>query len=162
MKSLQDLLSVLCVFFCRHVYLSYLDSVHFFRPKQLRTQVYHELLIAYQDYVAKRGFVAVNLWAYPPDKNQDYIFNCHPPGQRILTQERLIEWYKTMLESAVARKAVIKFRVSALNQLIFAGHLISLIPPLGANWPKLTAGQSLSSRQMMHNPPMAAREGNNY
>ncbi|XP_065177211.1 CREB-binding protein-like [Sycon ciliatum] len=57
----------------RRVYLSYLDSVHFFRPKQLRTQVYFELLIAYKDYVAKRGFVAVKLWACPPGKNEDYF-----------------------------------------------------------------------------------------
>ncbi|XP_065177210.1 histone acetyltransferase p300-like [Sycon ciliatum] len=59
----------------RYVYLPYLDSVDFFPPKQSRTQVYYGLLIAYKDYVAKRGFAAVNLWACPPGKNKDYIFN---------------------------------------------------------------------------------------
>ena len=29
------------------LYIAYLDSVHFFRPRQHRTLVYHELLLAY-------------------------------------------------------------------------------------------------------------------
>ena len=39
----------------RRVYVSYLDSVHFFHPRDLRTSVYHEILIGYLDYAKSLG-----------------------------------------------------------------------------------------------------------
>lgn len=39
----------------RRVYISYLDSVHFFQPRLIRTGVYHEILIGYLEYVRRQG-----------------------------------------------------------------------------------------------------------
>lgn len=39
----------------RRVYVSYLDSVHFFSPRHLRTAVYHEILIGYLEHVGQIG-----------------------------------------------------------------------------------------------------------
>lgn len=40
----------------RRVYISYLDSVHFFQPRHLRTSVYHEILIGYLEHVGQQGY----------------------------------------------------------------------------------------------------------
>nr|XP_014352799.1 PREDICTED: histone acetyltransferase p300-like [Latimeria chalumnae] len=90
----------------RRVYISYLDSVHFFRPKCLRTGVYHEILIGYLEYVKRLGFTTGHIWACPPSEGDDYIFHCHPPDQKIPKPKRLQEWYKKMLDKAVSERIV--------------------------------------------------------
>ena len=41
--------------------MAYMDSVHFFKPRQFRTAVYHEILIGYLDYVKLLGYVIMLL-----------------------------------------------------------------------------------------------------
>ena len=36
------------------------SQVHYFRPREFRTAIYHEILIAYLDYVRQRGFHTVS------------------------------------------------------------------------------------------------------
>ena len=80
------------------VYISYLDSVHFFHPREYKTAVYHEILIGYLDYCKSLGYNWGHIWACPPSEGDDYIFHCHPPEQRIPKPKRLQEWYKKMLD----------------------------------------------------------------
>ncbi|KAK5604460.1 hypothetical protein CRENBAI_016979 [Crenichthys baileyi] len=90
----------------RRVYISYLDSVHFFKPRLLRTAVYHEILIGYLEYVKKLGYVMGHIWACPPSEGDDYIFHCHPPDQKIPKPKRLQEWYRKMLDKAFAERII--------------------------------------------------------
>ncbi|XP_037113002.1 CREB binding protein b isoform X1 [Syngnathus acus] len=94
----------------RRVYISYLDSIHFFKPRMLRTAVYHEILIGYLEYVKKLGYVMGHIWACPPSEGDDYIFHCHPPDQKIPKPKRLQEWYKKMLEKAFAERILHDFK----------------------------------------------------
>jgi E1A/CREB-binding protein len=90
----------------RSVYISYLDSVHFMRPRKLRTFVYHEILIAYLDYARQRGFATAHIWACPPLKGDDYIFYAKPEDQKTPRDSRLRQWYIDMLTDCQKRDIV--------------------------------------------------------
>ena len=88
------------------VYIAYLDSVHFMRPRKLRTFVYHEILIAYLDYARQRGFETAHIWACPPLKGDDYIFYAKPEDQKTPKDSRLRQWYIDMLVECQKRDIV--------------------------------------------------------
>ncbi|KAG5175261.1 histone acetylation protein-domain-containing protein [Tribonema minus] len=90
----------------RRVYVSYLDSVHYFHPRAYRTVVYKEIIVAYLAWVKRRGFHTAHIWACPPLKGDDYILYCHPEDQKTPKDDRLQNWYLTMLEDAQRRGVV--------------------------------------------------------
>jgi E1A/CREB-binding protein len=104
----------------RCVYISYLDSVHFMRPRRLRTFVYHEILIAYLDYARRRGFSTAHIWACPPLKGDDYIFYAKPEDQKTPRDSRLRQWYIDMLADCQRRNIVGK--VTNMYDLYFANE----------------------------------------
>jgi len=79
----------------RRVYISYLDSVNYFRPKHFRTPCYQELMVSYLDYVRARGFHTAHIWSCPPSKGDDYILYQHPTDQKTPKEDRLRAWYGT-------------------------------------------------------------------
>jgi len=91
-----------------HVYISYLDSVEYFRPRSARTNVYHEIIVAYLAWVRARGFTKAHLWACPPQRGNNFIFWCHPQHQRTPSKDRLLSWYRSMLEVAQDHGVVTK------------------------------------------------------
>ncbi|KAJ8402202.1 hypothetical protein AAFF_G00370670 [Aldrovandia affinis] len=88
----------------RRVYISYLDSIHFFKPQILQTAVCHEILIGYLEYVKRIGYTTGHIWACPPSEGDNYIFHCHPADQKIPKPKRLQEWYREMLDKAFAER----------------------------------------------------------
>ncbi|ONK79213.1 uncharacterized protein A4U43_C01F4070 [Asparagus officinalis] len=130
------------------VYLSYIDSVNHFRPRTqaandepLRTFVYQQILIAYLDYCKKRGFKNVHLWACPSPKHSDYIFNCHPKEQKMLTDKNLIKWYHNLVTKAKAENVVVdstsfyhKYFLRAGNEEL--SNIVKKLPYfVGDHWP---------------------------
>jgi E1A/CREB-binding protein len=106
----------------RCVYISYLDSVHFMRPRRLRTFVYHEILIAYLDYARRKGYSTAHIWACPPLKGDDYIFYAKPEDQKTPRDSRLRQWYIDMLLECQKRSVVGK--VTNMYDLYFADDKI--------------------------------------
>lgn len=92
----------------RKLYIAYLDSVHYFRPRRLRTLVYHELILAYLEYSRRSGFTSAYIWACPPpNKRDDYILHCHPEDQRVPSADRLRKWYHDMIKRGCKQRIIV-------------------------------------------------------
>ena len=111
----------------RRVYIAYLDSVHFFKPRQFRTAVYHEILLGYLEYVKQLGYTMAHIWACPPSEGDDYIFHCHPTEQKIPKPKRLQEWYKKMLDKGIIERIVLDYKVKCLFLLLTSFLLAALL-----------------------------------
>jgi E1A/CREB-binding protein len=119
----------------RCVYVSYLDSVYYFRPRQYRTMVYHQMLIAYLAHVKQRGFHTAHIWACPPCKGDDYIFFCHPEDQKTPKDDRLRSWYITLLEKA-KEEGTVTHITNLWDEHFKSDHDATLVPYFeGDYWP---------------------------
>lgn len=119
----------------RRVYVSYLDSVYYFRPRQYRTLVYHEMLIAYLAHTKERGFHTAHIWACPPCKGDDYIFFCHPEDQKTPKDDRLRSWYITLLEKA-KEEGIVTHITNLWDEHFQADYDVNHIPYFeGDYWP---------------------------
>ena len=85
---------------CSKVYIAYIDSVEYFRPREARTTVYHEVIVGYLKWAQVRGFKQAHIWSCPPQRGDSFIFWCHPSHQRTPSRERLNQWYINMLYRA--------------------------------------------------------------
>ncbi len=101
----------------RKVYIAYLDSIEYFRPRVARTEVYHEILISYLDWSRRRGFTHAHIWSCPPQRGNNFIFWCHPAHQRTPTRERLVDWYQAMLKKC--KRIGIATSISNLHSVYF-------------------------------------------
>jgi hypothetical protein len=85
----------------KRIYIAYLDSVEHFRPRTCRTQVYHEMLVAYLASARIRGYEQAHIWACPPSRGNSFVFWNHPASQRTPSRDRLVSWYHGALSRAL-------------------------------------------------------------
>eukprot|EP00939_MAST-03C_sp_MAST-3C-sp1_P003695 g3695.t1 len=144
------------------VYISYLDSVYYMRPRFLRTALYHSIMCEYLAYVKRRGHTNVHIWACPPMRSTDYVFHRHPRAQRTPGWERLRTWYNSMILRAHEEGTVVdvgtlyhdhfdRVRTRARRK----GHA----PPYLSQhfWLKQLASTVVSSKNPITNGPVARR-----
>jgi E1A/CREB-binding protein len=91
------------------VYISYLDSVNYFQPRELRSQLYQTIILAYIQYVKEMEYEKIYLWSCPPNVGTDYIFHRHPPNQRVPSQTHLNRWYTHIFDQGIESGIVLKY-----------------------------------------------------
>lgn len=84
------------------VYIAYLDSVDYFRPMQMRSFVYQEIVAGYFLWAQARGFKKCLIWSCPPQRGDSFIFWCHPNHQKTPSRDRLNSWYASIISRSKA------------------------------------------------------------
>lgn len=112
----------------RRCYISYLDSVHYFRPRQFRTLVYHEIIVSYLDYMKRRGFHTVHIWACPPLKGDDYILHVHPQDQKTPKDDKLRKWYVDILHTCRDRGIITEISDLFTEYLVNTTYDATVLP----------------------------------
>lgn len=93
------------------MYISYIDSVHYFTPKQKRTEMYQTVLLGIMDFARKhQGITKCFLWSFPPLDGVEYIFNCHPPEQKVPKSANLAQWYHALFRKGMERGLVVEYK----------------------------------------------------
>ncbi|CAO4383610.1 unnamed protein product [Caenorhabditis nigoni] len=80
--------------------IDYLDSVKY-SETDLRKRIYPEIPLAYFDFAKSLGILHGYIWAKPSVKGDDFIFNIHPEDQQYLEIDKLIDWYRNVLDKGV-------------------------------------------------------------
>lgn len=87
----------------KHMYISYLDSVNYFSPREQRTRMYHGVVLGIIDNARQYGYTHVFIWSCPPLMGNDYIFNIHPADQKMPSQIMLNNWYIRFITEGIAQ-----------------------------------------------------------
>ncbi|XP_059474267.1 CREB-binding protein-like [Neocloeon triangulifer] len=133
-------------------YISYLDTVQFSELGNLRTRFYHIILNGQAEDAEKRGVEQIHLWSCPPIEGVDYIFNKHPPQQRVLPQKKLEEWYKKRYPGLKnVCEEIQERKISSPTQLpYFDGHGFPiLMEDILSKDKEIKSGGSRSKRQKL-------------
>lgn len=109
----------------KRVYIAYIDSVEHFRPRELRTEVFHEILVAYLATARERGFKKAHIWACPPSRGNCFVFWNHPLSQRVPTADRLQSWYRNALSRGIDAGVVVD--VKSLYESDFEQQMAELV-----------------------------------
>lgn len=119
-------------------YIAYLDSLVYMRPRHVRTNLFHQLLISYLAFCKNRGFEYAHIWACPTTRGGDFIYWCHPTFQKNPGKDRLLQWYLSM--AAKGKQSGVVFDCKDLFACEFEAlesTLNSRLPPYfeGDYWP---------------------------
>lgn len=122
-----------------NLYLSYIDSIHYYNNKEKRTWVYQTFLLSIFDHARKsKNVKKAFLWSMPPTINHDYFFNKHPESQQIPDQNRLTMWYINLFERGKEEEIISEYL--NLHEFIRKEEIISLnnLPKFdGDFWPSI-------------------------
>ncbi|PIC49570.1 hypothetical protein B9Z55_008133 [Caenorhabditis nigoni] len=88
--------------------IDYLDSVKYVQAN-LRRKIYPEILLSYFDFARSLGILHGYIWAKPPVKGDDFIFNIHSEDQQYLELDKLINWYRGILDKGVEMQRIQKY-----------------------------------------------------